>query len=231
MKKTNKAEYYGGRIKGLVELTASIIAKDPSLATDLDRLHATIKASGLEGYGVRETCFNCSRSMKINKYTAGIGHALLLDAMAKAVREETRKGIPFTEANRVHIDRLQISTSIKKQQSQAGYLGLIHQVAEGKRSGYWLITQWGWKALRGEQIPEWVKYWNGHLIERSEALTTFPRMMETHKEKIEQQLTLGKMVKTSDHRAAMMEYDPVQWAEYEGTIDQKHLFNTEDDSK
>lgn len=224
-KEKSKFEYYGGRIKPLVEMVAAIVAKDPSLAQDLPRLHSTIKVNAPEGYGVRENCFNCKRSMKINRYTAGIGHALLLNAMAKVVREETRKGLDFTHANRVHIDRLMIPTSIKKQQSQAGYLGLIKPVVVDKRSGYWLITAWGWKALRNEPIPEWVKYWSGHLIERAETTTTFSAMMQTHTDKIKEQIRLGKAVKQMDHRSEIEAYNPVEWAEYAGVVDQGILFN------
>ena len=230
-KRSKKTEYYGGRIKPLVEAVARLVAKDPSLAENPERLHSMIAYYGskgnekAKGYHDPSSCFNCGRSMKIQVYTAGVGHAMLLLAMAQAVREEMRKGIEFTKANRVHIDRLPIATSIKKQQSQAGYLGLIHQVADGKRSGYWLITKWGWAALRGESIPRAVKYWDKKLIARSQHTTTLSEMMQTHREKIEKQIRLGKAVKEMDHRSEIASYDPVEWAEYGGVVDQDLLFD------
>lgn len=230
-KKVTTTEYYGGRIKPLVESVARMVAKDPTLADNMDRLHAIIgyhDKNGNEkakGYADRSQCFNCNRSMKIQVYTASCGHAMLLLAMAKMVDREVKKGIPFTQANRVHIDRLNIATSIKKQQSQLGYLGLIHQVVDGKRSGYWLITKWGWKALRGEPIPRAVKYWDKKLIERSQHMTTLGEMMQTHRDKIEKQMKLGKAVKGMDHRSEIAEYDPVEWANYDGVVDNTLLFN------
>lgn len=59
-------EFYGGRIKGLTETIAGIISRDPEIAKDLSRLHATL-AMNLEGYGKRDKCYNCSRSMKISE--------------------------------------------------------------------------------------------------------------------------------------------------------------------
>lgn len=234
-KKASQAEYYGGRIKPLVEGVAKIVAKDPTLALpeNFDRLHSLLAHIGREnpkaaGYGDPKECFNCSRSMKIQVYTAGVGHALLLLAMAKAVREEQEKGVEFTKANRVHIDRMPIATSIKKQSSQLGYLGLIHQVADGSHSGYWLITAWGWKALRGEPIPRAVKYWDRKLIERSVHTTTLGAMMQTHREKVDRQVRLGKKVKGMDHRSEIAGYDPVEWAEYAGVIDENTLFDAKD---
>lgn len=230
-KRTTKTEYYGGRIKPLIESVAKLVARDPALADDPERLHSIIGSYGAQGnekakgYHDPSKCFNCGRSMKIQVYTAAVGHAMLLLAMAKAVREEVRKGVEFTKANRVHIDRLPISTSIKKQQSQAGYLGLIHQVAEGKHSGYWLITAWGWKALRGEGIPRAVKYWDKKLVERSVHMTTLGEMMQTHTDKIRKQLAFGKKVKGMDHRSEIADYNPIEWAEYGGTIDENTLFD------
>lgn len=230
-KSTRKTEYFGGRIRPLIESVARMVAKDPSLAESPERLHGAISHFSREGnekakgYHDASECFNCGRSMKIQVYTAAVGHAMLLLAMARQVREEVRKGVEFTKANRVHIDRLPIATSIKKQQSQAGYLGLIHQVAEGKHSGYWLITAWGWKALRGEPIPRAVKYWDKKLVERSVHMTTLGEMMRTHTDKIRKQIALGKRVKGMDHRSEISGYDPIEWAEYGGTIDENTLFD------
>lgn len=231
-KRQSKTEYFGGKIRPLVEGVARLVAKDPSLALpeNYHRLHLMIENIGktnntAAGYEKKEECFNCGRSMRIQVYTASVGHALLLLAMAKAVREELNKGVEFTKANRVHIDRLPIATSIKKQQSQLGYLGLIHQVADGKRSGYWLVTKWGWKALAGGQIPRAVKYWDKKLIARSQHMTTLREMMQTHNDKIKKQIALGKAVKMMDHRSEIASYNPVEWAEYGGVIDQDILFD------
>lgn len=229
-KQKSSTEYHGGRIKNLVDSVIAYMKKNPDASPE--DVHRGLMMAGqrddhphLKGYGRKDPCFNCGRSMKISVYTADVGHALLLLAMAKAVREETRKGIEFTKANRVHIDRLPIDTSTKKRQSQLGYLGLIKPAASG-RSGYWLITAWGWKALRGEPIPRSVKYWNRHLIERSPETTTLGEMMRTHREKIEQTIRRGRAVKIADHRSDFAGYEPAEWAEYAGVVDQATIFHS-----
>jgi len=107
MKKTKPAEYYGGRIKNLVEMVAVMIAKDPTLATNLPHLHATLGVN-LEGYGKRDKCFNCKRSMKISVYTADLLDALLLLAMAKEVKKNLRAVVKGTETIKKLVDKMTI---------------------------------------------------------------------------------------------------------------------------
>ena len=217
--KQSTIEYHPGRIKALTELTARLVAANPTLATDLSLLHATITANGAEGYGKRDKCFNCSRSMKVKIIRPNHLHTLLLQAMARSVRDEQRKGVPFTQANRTHVDRLPIGTAIKKQQSNASYHGLIKQPKGTKRSGYWVITHWGWKALRGESFPDYAKTWGGKLLGRSETYTTLAAVNDAYRGKIEQQIRYGKAVKKADYRSDLEGFSPVEWAEYAGVID------------
>jgi hypothetical protein len=216
-RKKQQHEYQGGRIKGLIEATAGFIARNPALATNLDLLHATLQFN-IPGYGNREVCFNCGRNMQIAIVRMSPIIVLLLEAMAREVKRQTDQGVPFTQANRIHIDRLTIPTAIKKQQSNAGYLNLIKQPDGTRRSGYWVITNWGWAALRDEPFPDWAKVKDRRLHSRSETTTTFSRVRAAYAEdygrKVERQRRFGKQVKQADFRGDLEGWEPVRWAEY-----------------
>jgi len=216
MKKTKPTEYYGGRIKNLVEMVAVMIAKDPTLATNLPHLHATLGVN-LEGYGKRDKCFNCKRSMKISVYTADLLDALLLLAMAKEVKKNLAKGMAFTDANKVHLPTLKTTNGITKRNTKCDYLGFLKQPENWRGSGYWLLTTWAWKALGGEKVPKSVKYWEGNLIGRSEELTTLSDMFRLHGDLVKSQIALRKAVR-SDYRADFQDYNPGDWSENGGNV-------------
>lgn len=222
-KKRHKVkEYYGGRIKKLVEIVADIVAKDPSIAQNRDYLHATLKAN-IPGYGNPEKCFNCERSMQITQYTAGIIEGLLLQAMARDVKKKVAVGVPFTEANKTHIPTLETSDAIRHSVTRASYLGLVVQPEDISQSGHWIITTWGWKALRGEPIPRSVKYWEGRLISRSEETTTLGEMFRTHVDLVRRASEQQKKVR-SDYTGAISEYDPAEWRELGEVVSEPGLF-------
>ena len=219
-KKEKKAQYHSGRIKNLVETVVLAIKQYPEMLENTDKLHSLLKEK-LEGYGKVEHCFNCRRSMKIQVVNLNPLHTILLRAMANSVREEVEKGVPFTQANRTHIDKLWIPTAVKKQQSNAGYLNLIKQPEDTKKSGYWVITNWGWAALRGEQIHESARVWNKMLLERSPEMTTLGAVNEKYLEKMEEQRRYGKAVKQADYRVDLKDYKPVEWANYGGSVEEE----------
>jgi hypothetical protein len=223
-KKTKQHEYYGGRIKTLVETVAKLIEKNPTLASNLPHLHATL-AANLEGYGKRDKCYNCKRSMKITVYTADLHDALLILAMAQEVRKniENRNLFNnFTEANKVHIPTLNATQATLKRQTKCDYLGLIKQPANWRGTGYWCLTSWAWKALRGDEIPKSVKYWEGNLIGRSDETTTLAGMFSTHTCLVQSAIAKRKAVR-ADYRANYQDYKPSDWSGFGGYIqDEKH---------
>ncbi len=225
MKKTKKTtEYYGGRIKGLIETTVQLLKQDPTLAENLPLLHATL-ASNLEGYGKRDKCFNCKRSMKVSVYTADLLDALLILGMAKEVRanvENRNLFNNFTDANKVHLPTLQLTQGILKRSTKCDYLGLIKQPENWRGSGYWLLTGWAWKALRGDEIPKSVKYWEGKLIGRSEEQTTLGEMFRTHGDLVKRAIEKRKHIR-ADHRAKYDDYQPSEWSNFNGYINQTEL--------
>ncbi len=202
MKKIKQAQHQSGRIKNLVETVVHAIKQYPDMLENTDRLHALLKEK-LEGYGKVENCFNCRRSMKIQVVTVNPLHTILLNAMASSVRNEVKRGVPFTQANRTHVDRLLIPTAVKKQQSNAGYLNLIKQPKDTKKSGYWVITNWGWKALAGGEVPESARVWNKDILERSTQMTTLGAVNTTYIKKMEEQRKYGKAVKQADYRSEL----------------------------
>lgn len=216
MKKNTPAEYYGGRIKNLVELVARIVADDPKIATDPERLHATLSVN-LEGYGKRDKCFNCKRSMKITEYVADLHDGLLLFAMARTVKHNMEKGMDFTEANKVHLPTLEASNATLKRNTKCDYLGLVKQPENWRGTGYWLLTGWAWKALRGDAIPKSAKYWEGKMIGRSEETTTLAAMFKTHLDTVQRAIEKRKAVK-ADYRAVVNDYQPSEWSSFGGFI-------------
>ena len=221
MKKTKPTEYYGGRIKNLVEMVVKTIQARPELVDNLPLLHACL-TSNLEGYSKRDKCFNCKRSMKISVYTADLLDALLLLAMAKEVKKNLTKGIAFTEANKVHLPTLKTTNGITKRNTKCDYLGFLKQSENWRGSGYWLLTTWAWKALGGEKVPKSVKYWEGNLIGRSEELTTLSDMFRLHGDLVQSQIALRKAVR-SDYRADFQDYNPGDWSETGGYVQPEML--------
>lgn len=226
----NEKQYQGGKIKTLVETVAMMLANDPTLipanvdrnSIDFGRLHASLRLS-LPGYGLKEDCYNCGRSMQITEYTADLHDGLLLFAMAKAVAKNVDAGMPFTEANKIHIPTLPTTDAIRHRTTKASYLNLVKQPEGIKNSGYWVITNWGWKTLRGEEIPRSVEYWEGKLIGRSEEMTTLAQMFKTHVQLVNKAIELKKSV-AADYRAAVVDYQPRDWVKYGEAVSAPGLF-------
>lgn len=191
MFKKKQREYYGGRIKGLVESVAMFLSAENSTHPNIEKIqydarHAefellhTILSQMFEGYGDKGSCFNCKRSMEIDVYTADVLDARLLLLVGAEVRKRTREGMPFHEANLIRIQDLDTTLSVKCRTTQNKYLGLMRQPEEGKNKGLWFITAWGWKVLRGEEIPKKARYWDGKFLGRSEEMTTLTGMLQEH---------------------------------------------------
>lgn len=218
-RKEKHVEFYGGRIKPLVEAVAKLVAEHPDLGRqeNFGRLHASL-ASGIEGYGKPSVCFNCKRSMKITEYEADLHDALLILAMAKAVKENMKNGLLFTEANKIHLPTLQASNATIKRQTKCDYLGLVKQPDNWRGSGHWVLTGWAWKALRGDPIPKSAKYWEGHMIGRSEETITLSEMFKKHRDLVERAIAKRSAIK-ADHRAQFNDYDPGEWSKYGGDVD------------
>mgnify|MGYP000031054687 FL=1 len=205
-------EYYPSKVKSIVQLAARMVQKDPSLADDFDKLWMNLQAS-IQDLNDHSKCGGCNRSMKISLYEADLLDALLILKMAQQVRKNLATGVSFTEANKVHIPTLDATQGILKRQTKCDYLGLVKQNDNWRYTGYWCLTSWAWKALRGEPIPKAVKYWEGHILGRSKATTTLGQMFHTHYMQVADCLMKRKLVR-SDYRANFEGYDPNEWGGY-----------------
>ena len=210
-------EYHPGKLKPMVQIIANIIRSNPRAASDTDYLMACI-GHEIPGFNDRTKCANCHRSMKVVTYTADLHDALLILAMARAVKVNIDKGMNFTEANKVHMPTLDVSNTVSKRQTKCDYLGLLKQPPGLKSTGYWVLTNWAWKALKGQPVPKHAYYWAGEMHGRSEETTTLIVMFNTHLELIKKAIANSKKVR-ADHRDEIGDYDPSEWVNYHGVKD------------
>lgn len=121
-------------------------------------------------------CANCNTSMKGMVHRLDFFNALLLKRMGEIVRDKVKKGVPFSEANTVHVVSAEISDALRHRTTQCRTLGLIAKVKneDGRhdREKGWLITKRGWAALRGERVPQEVVVFKNRIEERPESMTT-----------------------------------------------------------
>lgn len=161
----------------------------------------------------KDECANCGASMEMTVYNADVFSALLLLKTATAVRHRLQQGIPFTEANMIHVPTLDTTDAIRHRTSICKYLNYLQQPKNKKNSGYWVITQWGWKALRGEKVPSEVKVFRGKMVERSDKLTTLSRLFQDYEERVEGALAKRKMVQ-DDYRSDVRDYKKTEWSQF-----------------
>ena len=180
-----KTHYHPTKLKPLIQIVARLVQKNPALADNPDYLMATLKNSipTLEDH---TTCPNCGASMAEYIFSFLMLDALLLYGMAKIVRAKIRVGIPFTEANKVHIPSArELTYTLKSRTSIASKLGVIAKLnnADGKQVlGTWVITKRGWQALAGEPIPKFVRVFRGQILERTqETITIGEALSLSHK--------------------------------------------------
>lgn len=170
----------------------------------------------------KETCANCEASMEMTVYNADVFSAILLKKTAEAVRDKLRKGVPFTEANMVHIPTLATTDAIRHRTTICKYLNYLQQPPNKKNSGYWVITQWGWKALRGEKVPCEVKIFRKKLQERSSKLTTLSQLFDGYNDRMASSTERRDAVQ-EDYRADVRDYDKQEWSSLGDLAEGKHI--------
>lgn len=209
---SKQEEYCPTKIRPLMQMVARMVQKNPDLANNMDALWASLTLS-VEGLGKESECFGCGRSMKVSLYEADVLDALLVLGMAKVVQANLAKGMPFTEANKVHIPTLKMPQGVLKRQTKCDYLGFVKQQDAWRYTGYWCLTSWAWKALRGEEVPRAVKYWEGNILGRSKATTTLAQMFATHTAQVDKAIAKRKSVR-ADYTGHIEAYDPKEWGGY-----------------
>lgn len=118
----------------------------------------------------KHRCYNCDASMVIKGYNITWIDVELLRGMARRVRMNQEKGMPFHEANKVHVQTQGLYNAIECRTTVARYFGLITMVKtkEGKHDtkAGWLITKRGWDFLKGEPVPRKVHATRNKIVER-----------------------------------------------------------------
>lgn len=212
---SNKKEYHEGKIRSLINLTASLIKSDPTLLNDHDRLRATVlyNAPALKD---RTKCPNCEASMAEYVYSFDAWDALLLMAMAQAVKHEVSKGKEFTLANQVRVPDLPVSHAVKCRTTQSSKLGLMAKL-KGRNGravpGVWVITRRGWEALAGRPVPKYVKVWRGRIEERFDEHITIGQALKSHADYLDTQARKGRKIK-EDNRPVIRMYESREWYDF-----------------
>lgn len=222
MKRQKKEiENQANKVWPMIKIACRIVQNEPGILDDEKRFKAVLALS-LPQLKDRSKCPGCDRSMKITVYEADLHDALLILAMGREVKKQMKAGLSFTEANKVHIPTLAATQATLKRQTKCDYLGLVKQNENWKGTGYWCLTRWAWKALRGDPIPRSAKYWEGNMIGRSELTTTLPQMFENHKHAVEMAILKKKAVR-ADYRAKFEGYDRTEWTDFTDVPEQKAL--------
>jgi hypothetical protein len=220
--KTRSNEQVQGRIMDMIRLAARVahsMGMPTSLPVSDESGSAYVEACAIKAvkdkypeiFANTSRCGNCGASMNAYWYTFDCLDAALLVAIGGEVLRESRRGTIFADANKVHIDRLPVATSIKKRMTQCAKLGLIAQ--NDKRSGWWVITKRGFAALKGIPVPKKVKVFRNEIIDRTEEMITIAEAVHLYTERVDTAMARGKPTK-SDYRAVFYAYDPKIWVEF-----------------
>lgn len=209
-----KTQYHATKLRPLVQIIARTVAENPELAHDPELLMARL-AEQIPGFNDHKKCVNCEASMAEYDREFDIFAALLLLNMGRIVKKRVAEGVPFTEANKVHISKEQdIPFSSKLYANITSKLGLIAKLRgeDGKQShALWVVTTRGWAALRGEQVPRSVRVFRNQILERKEEMTTLAEVFKRYRER---KKSLG---------AAPDDYNPNEWVRVGGYADGKLL--------
>ena len=175
-------QYHATKIKPLVQIICSAIRKNPELLNNEEYLMATL-GHNIVGFSDPSKCLNCGASMAEYIFRFSTLDALLLQSMGEEVKAKLDKGIPFTEANKVHTPTLtRASHNVIKRSTYTSKLGLIAKFKhENKQvSGMWVITSSGWEALRGGPCRSSVTVYRGQILQRDDSPTTIKEVFEKY---------------------------------------------------
>lgn len=169
----------------------------------------------------KDKCLNCGANMIQDIYIFDCMDAWLLIEMGKAVKARFEAKMAFTVANQVRVQDLPVSYSAKSRTTQMSKLGLITQLQAKNKAdklvnvpGIWVITQMGWKALKGEPVRRRVAVWRGLIQNRYEDETiTINEAFQVNKDKVEDLKMRNKTVK-SDYRFMFEQYNPQIWVQF-----------------
>lgn len=207
-----KEEYHAHKVKPLLKIAVGIIKNNPLALEDLDYLYAQMQIA-IPKLCDKTHCINCGAGMAEYTFEMSVLDGLLLQAMARSIKQSVSDGMPFTEANAVHVPTLHISNTLRNRTTYASKLGLIakHIGPNDKQiHGQWVITTRGWSALRGEQVPAYVKVFRGKILERTEETTSLAEIFNSYSERARSARMKQKIAGT-EHVAEVDTYDYNEW--------------------
>ena len=169
--------------------TLNILRSDPTLLEleNYERFRATMYTN-IPTLENKSICPNCEASMQQYSPTFDYFDAKLLQAMAQAIKHRMTKGVLFTEANKVNIQKeCEADYTTKSRQAKCRQLGLIAKfMVDGvHKESRWSITRRGWSVLRGDSIPKQVTVFRNKIIERGDTMTTMKDALYTKQERFE----------------------------------------------
>jgi hypothetical protein len=183
-KRKSKKEYKDGRIKSLWPFLSELHKSNPKAFDDPAYLKAVVSQTWTHLKNGHE-CPNCGASMAVYAFSFDYHDAKLLLAVADEVIKNTKKGLVFTEANKVHVQKLSVNNyTIKSRTTQCAKLGLLAKVMKNGKQvpGMWLITRRGWEALGGKKIPKTVEVFRNSIQERGDEEITLQEVLNGRKE-------------------------------------------------
>lgn len=135
----------------------------------------------------KKRCPNCDASMAIYEHKIDTLDALLLLGMGKIVGKRMKDGMPFTEANKVHLQStLNTYYSVPSRSTWCSKLGLITHATRKRKDGKrlrdqkagWCITERGFAFLAGKPIPSRVQTFRNKITERFEDVVTIAQVTQ-----------------------------------------------------
>ncbi len=208
IKETN--QYHASKLRPLIQIVGRIVSENPGIMDNMDYFISKVGAN-IPGFHNKEKCLNCGASMQEYLDILDINDALLLFSMAKIVRTEQLRGVPFTEANKIRVSSADIHHTQKCRTTKCSKLGLIAKA----ENACWSITTRGWAALRGEEVPKTRVTFRGRILERPEETTTLSRVFAEHSEKMKDREGRRKSLQ-NDKRHNFFDYDPSDWVTVAG---------------
>ena len=183
-----KGKYNKGKLPNLWNYLVKLHKENPEAFNADGGYLRAIVAKKWKALNDKTCCPNCSASMQQYDTSFDYFDAKLLQAMGDVVNTKLAKGMDFTHANMVHIQKeCKADYTMKSRQSKCRTLGLIAKVMkeDGKvhdQEAGWVITRRGWKLLSGGQIPKKVVVFRNEIIERFEEMTTMTEVMKAKKD-------------------------------------------------
>lgn len=180
--KRNRKEYDAGKIKKLWPFLVELHKNRPGVFENAEILRRNV-AVPWPALDQPKHCPNCGGSMEIYIVRIDYHKAQLLLSMGEIVLKRLNDGIPFTEANAVHVVSMNATDSIRHSTTQARTLGLIAKIstADGKhdRKKGWLITRRGFQFLANKPVPASVQVFHNKIEERTDDTTTLSEILSS----------------------------------------------------